>query len=62
MHENVKMKSRIWKFSSVAPDDAARPRCKVLVSYDGINGISDEDETDLVDWLIVIAYETNEIT
>ena len=60
MLENVKMKNRTWKLSPIAPDDAARPRCRVLISYDGIHGISDEDDTDLVDWLIVIAYQIKE--
>lgn len=60
MSETVKMKPRIWKTGPVAPDDAARPRCKVLISYDGIKGVPDEDETDLIDWLITIAYQTQE--
>ena len=54
-----KLKSLPWKSGVMAPSDAKRPRCKVLISYDGINGKPDEDETDLVDWLIVIAYETD---
>lgn len=51
-------KSRPWKSGVTAPADAARPRCKVLISHDGVNGKPDEELTDLVDWLIVIAYET----
>lgn len=56
--ENIKLKQREWKLGVLAPSDAKRPSCKVLYSYDGVNGTPDEDETDLVDWLIVIAYET----
>lgn len=51
-------KSRPWKSGVTAPEDAARPRCKVLISYNGVDGRPDEDDTDLVDWLLVIAYET----
>lgn len=58
MKTNLKPKS--WKSGVTAPDDAMRPRCKVLYSYDGITGVDDEDETDFVDWLIVISYETQE--
>jgi hypothetical protein len=54
------LKSLPWKSGVLAPVDAKRPRCRVLISYDGVNGKPDEDDTDLVDWLIVIAYETNE--
>lgn len=49
-----------WKSGVLAPADANRPRCKVMTSLDGVNGKLEEDETDLVDWLIVIAYETKE--
>jgi hypothetical protein len=56
----TKHKSRLWKSGVIAPDDAKRPRCKVLYSYDGISGVPDEDETDYIDWLIVIAYETED--
>jgi hypothetical protein len=52
------LKSRKWKSGVTAPEDAVRPRCKVLYSYDGTTGILEEDETDLVDWLVVIAYQT----
>jgi hypothetical protein len=58
MEQNLK--ALPWKSSVLAPADAKRPRCRVSISYDGINGKPDEDDTDLVDWLIVIAYETNE--
>ena len=54
------LKSREWKSDVISPDDAMRPRCKVLYSYDGITGIPDEDDTDLIDWLVVIAYQTKE--
>ncbi len=56
--ETTNFKQREWKSGVLAPDDAKRPRCKVLYSYDGTTGIPDEDNTDLVDWLVVIAYET----
>jgi hypothetical protein len=52
------MKTRLWKEGVLPPLDAKRPRCKVLYCYDGKNGVLDEDDTDFVDWLIVIAYET----
>lgn len=58
MNENLKKLP--WKSGVLAPIDAKRPRCNVLTSLDGINGTPDEDLTDLVDWLIVIAYETEE--
>ncbi len=54
------MKQQPWKTGVLAPDDAARPRCKVMYSYDGKTQVPDEDETDAVDWLIVVAYETKE--
>lgn len=54
------MKTREWKTGVLAPDDANRPRCRVLYSYDGKTGVPDEDDTDAVDWLIVVAYETKE--
>jgi len=54
------MKPLLWKSGVLAPADAKRPRCKVLISHDGVNGVPEEDETDLIDWLIVIAYETKE--
>ena len=56
--ETDNFKKRAWKTGVLAPDDANRPRCKVLYSYDGVTGVPDEDDTDLVDWLIVVAYET----
>jgi len=56
--EQHKFKELKWKSGVLAPSDANRPRCKVVYSYNGIDGTIDEDETDLVDWLIVIAYET----
>jgi hypothetical protein len=58
--DTSKFKTRNWKEGVLPPEDATRPRCKVLYSYDGINGTLDEDETDLVDWLIVIGYEAKE--
>lgn len=58
--DTSKFKTRNWKEGVLPPEDANRPRCKVLYSYDGVNGTQDEDDTDLVDWLIVIAYETKE--
>jgi hypothetical protein len=56
----TELKLRPWKSGVTAPSDAKRPRCKVLYSYDGITGVPDEDDTDFLDWLIVIAYETEE--
>lgn len=58
--ENNLLKPLKWKTGVMAPADANRPRCKVITSLDGVNGKLEEDETDLVDWLIVIAYETKE--
>ena len=54
------MKIRPWKEGVLPPPDAKRPRCKVMYCYDGKTGVLDEDDTDFVDWLIVIAYETEE--
>jgi hypothetical protein len=56
----LELKPRSWKSGVTAPEDAKRPRCRILYSYDGKTGIPDEDETDFVDWLVVIAYETEE--
>lgn len=56
----INLKSRPWKSGVMAPPDAKRPTCKHIVSHDGITGKLEEDNTDLVDWLIVIAYETEE--
>ena len=58
MNENLKQLD--WKSGVLAPADAKRPRCRVLESLDGVNGKIVEDKTDLIDWLIVIAYETEE--
>ena len=58
--EQIDYKTRPWKAGVLPPDDANRPRCRVLYCYDGVTGVPDEDETDLVDWLIVIGYETKE--
>jgi hypothetical protein len=58
MSDNLKQLA--WKLSVLAPADAKRPTCKALISLDGINGKLTEDKTDLIDWLIVIAYETEE--
>jgi hypothetical protein len=52
------LKPMQWKTRVVAPGDAKRPRCQVMYSYNGTTGHLDEDDTDLVDWLITIAYET----
>jgi hypothetical protein len=52
------LKQLAWKSGVLAPPDANRPRCRVMTSLDGVNGKLEEDATDLVDWLIVIAYET----
>ena len=60
MENNTTMKQRQWKTGVLPPEDAKRPRCKVMYCYDGVNGVPDEDDTDYVDWLIVIAYETKE--
>ena len=60
MSNTTELKKRNWKEGVLPPEDANRPRCKVLYSYDGITGVEDEDDTDLVDWLIVIAYESGE--
>lgn len=57
---NYQLKPRTWKSGVTAPEDAKRPRCRVLYSYDGSSGVEDEDETDFVDWLVVIAYETED--
>jgi hypothetical protein len=57
---DLNLKQLNWKSGVLAPHDAKRPRCKVLESLDGVNGKLVEDKTDLVDWLIVIAYETEE--
>ena len=54
------LKQLNWKSGVLAPLDAKRPTFKVLESLDGVNGKLVEDKTDLVDWLIVIAYETKE--
>jgi hypothetical protein len=54
------LKPRIWKTGVTAPNDAKRPRCRVLYSYDGETGVPDEEETDVIDWLVVIAYETED--
>ena len=53
----IQLKPRKWKSGVTAPDDAQRPRCRVLYSYDGITGVPDEDYTDDIDWLVVIAYQ-----
>lgn len=58
--DTSKLKPRKWKEGVLPPPDAKRPRCKVLYCYDGVNGVLDEDDTDYVDWLIVIAYETED--
>lgn len=58
MNENLKQLP--WKSGVMAPIDAKRPTCKALESLDGINGKLVEDKTDLIDWLIVIAYEAEE--
>ncbi len=58
--EQDKFKELKWKSGVLAPADAKRPRCRVLESLDGVNGKLVEDKTDLIDWLIVIAYETEE--
>jgi hypothetical protein len=49
-----------WKSTVTAPKDAKRPQCRVLYSYDGIKGHESIDDTDSVDWLITIGYETQE--
>lgn len=54
------LKTLPWKSGVLAPLDAKRPTCKVMYSYDGKTQTLDEDETDLVDWLIVVAYESEE--
>jgi hypothetical protein len=56
--ENTELKSLPWKSGVLPPPDARRPRCRIIYSYNGTTGYLDEDETDLVDWLITIAYET----
>jgi hypothetical protein len=58
--EQDKFNELKWKSGVLAPADAKRPRCRVLESLDGVNGKLVEDKTDLIDWLIVIAYETEE--
>lgn len=54
---NTNLKPIPWKSGVLAPVDAKRPTCKVITSLNGIDGKLEEDYTDLVDWLIVIAYE-----
>jgi hypothetical protein len=49
-----------WKSTVIAPVDAKRPQCRVIYSYDGIKGHETIDDTDSVDWLITIGYETQE--
>lgn len=58
MNNTDNLKPIPWKSGVLAPADANRPRCRVMYSYNGTTGYLDEDDTDLVDWLIVIAYET----
>jgi hypothetical protein len=58
--DEIKLKPLPWKSGVLAPKDAKRPQCRVMYSYDGIKGQLTEDETDLVDWLITIAYEAEE--
>jgi hypothetical protein len=58
--DKSQLKSRIWKAGISAPIDARRPRCCAIESLDGETGRLVEDETDLIDWLIVIAYEAEE--
>ena len=58
--DKSQLKSRIWKAGISAPTDARRPRCCAIESLDGETGRLVEDETDLIDWLIVIAYEAEE--
>lgn len=52
------MKVIPWKSTVVPPIDAKRPICKAITTTDGINGILEAEETDQIDWLIVIGYET----
>jgi hypothetical protein len=56
--QEVIFKDRPWKSGVVAPLDAARPKCQVFVSLDGKTGQLIEDDTDQIDWLIVIKYQT----
>lgn len=56
----LNLKPRPWKSGVVAPNDAKRPTCKVITSLDGVNGEITEDDTDMIDWLVVIAYETTD--
>jgi len=58
--DKSELKPRIWKAGISAPSDACRPRCRAIESLDGETGSLVEDETDLIDWLIVIAYEAEE--
>lgn len=58
--QQLNLKPLKWKSTVTAPIDAKRPKCRVLYSYDGVKGHQDEDDTDSVDWLITIAYETQE--
>jgi hypothetical protein len=60
MNNDITMKPIKWKSGVLAPPDAKRPRCKVVYSYNGVTGELDEDDTDLVDWLLVISYETTD--
>lgn len=55
------LKTLNWKTLITAPEDASRPKCTVAYSYDG-NTIDhfENENTDLVDWLLVIKYQTYE--
>lgn len=60
MEDTKNLKKCDWKSTSFAPADAKRPRCKAILSLNGTDGKLVEDNTDDIDWLIAIAYETKE--
>lgn len=55
----IQLKPLKWKSTVLPPEDAKRPQCRVIYSYNGTTGHEEVDDTDQVDWLITIAYETN---
>lgn len=56
MHDLL-LKDRPWKSGVTAPLDANRPKCWAMISLDGTTGQLVEDETDQIDWLVVIKYQ-----
>lgn len=56
----LQLKPLPWKSGVLAPADAKRPICQAIESLDGVSGKLVTDKTDLIDWLIVISYQTEE--